>query len=53
MEDGPEPRKVSQEVSKKLICIAHRRETSNLPNVSVRCKQKRLQRLSETVRTNN
>ena len=31
----------------------HRCETSNSLNESVRCKQKRLQRLSETVTTNN
>jgi len=33
--------------------IAHRRETSNALNASVRCEQKRLQRLSETVPANN
>jgi len=31
----------------------HRRETSNALNASVRCEQKRLQRLSETVPANN
>jgi len=31
----------------------HRCETFNALNASVRCKQKRLQRLSETVSTNN
>ena len=31
----------------------HRRETSNALNASVRCKQKRLKRLSETVPANN
>jgi len=31
----------------------HRRETSNALNASVRCEQKRLQRLSETVLANN
>ena len=36
-----------------MIYIAHRRETSNAPNGSVRCEQKRLQRLSETVPANN
>jgi len=39
-------------VSKKSIYIAHRRETSNALNASVRCEQKRLQRLSETVPAN-
>ena len=34
---------------KKSIYTAHRRETSDALNASVRCKQKRLQRLSETV----
>jgi len=42
-----------KQVSKKSIYIAHRRETSNALNASVRCKQKRLQRLSETVPANN
>jgi len=37
-------------VIKKSIYIAHRRETSN---ASVRCEQKRIQRLSETVLANN
>ena len=41
------------EVSKKSIFIAHRRETSNALNASVRGEQKRLQRLSETVPANN
>jgi len=36
-----------------LIYIAHRPETSNALNALVRCKQKRLQRLSETVPANN
>ena len=31
----------------------HRRETYNVLNASVCCKQKRLQRLSESVPTNN
>ena len=35
------------------IYIVHRRETSNALNASVRCEQKRLQRLSETVPANN
>jgi len=35
------------------IYIAHRRETSNALNASVRCKQKRLQKLSETVPANH
>ena len=35
------------------IYIAHRRETSNALNASVRCQQKRRQRLSETVLANN
>jgi len=35
------------------IYIAHRRKTSNALDASVRCGQKRLQRLSETVRDNN
>ena len=38
---------------KKSIYTAHRRETSDALNASVRCKQKRLQRLSETVLANN
>jgi len=37
----------------KSIYIAHRRETSNALNASVRCEQKRLQRLSGTVPANN
>jgi len=41
------------QVSKKSIYIAHRRETSNALNASVRCEQKRLKRLSETVPANN
>ena len=36
-----------------MVYIAHRRETSNALNASVRCEQKRLQRLSETVPANN
>jgi len=36
-----------------LIYIAHHRETFNALNASVRCEQKRLQRLSETVPANN
>jgi len=36
-----------------LIYIAHRRETSNALNASVRCEQKRLKKLSETVPANN
>jgi len=36
-----------------LINTAHRHDTSNALNASVRCKQKRLQRLSETVPANN
>ena len=40
-------------VSKKSIYIAHRHETSNALNALVRCKQKRFQRLSETVLANN
>jgi len=36
-----------------LIYIAHHRETSNVLNASVRCEQKRLQKLSETVPANN
>jgi len=36
-----------------LIYIAHRHETSNALNASLRCEQKRLQRLSETVPTNS
>jgi len=35
------------------IYIAHRRETSNVLDASVRCEQKRLQRLSETFPANN
>jgi len=35
------------------IYIAYCRETSTTLNASVRCKQKRLQRLSETVPANN
>jgi len=31
----------------------HHRETSNALNASVRCKQKRIQRLSETLPANN
>jgi len=31
----------------------HRRKTSNALNASVRCKQKRLKKLSETVPANN
>ena len=38
--------------SKKSIYIAHRRETANALNASVRCEQKRLQGLSETVSAN-
>jgi len=44
---------VSKSNLKKSIYIAHRRETSNALNASVRCEQKRLQRLSETVPANN
>jgi len=33
-------------------CIKHPRKTSNTLNASVRCEQKRLQRLSETVPAN-
>ena len=40
-------------VSKKSIYMAHRRGTSNALNASVRCEQRRLQRLSETVPANN
>ena len=40
-------------VSKKSIYIKHHRETSNALNASVRCEQKRLQRLSETVPASN
>jgi len=36
-----------------LNYIAHCRKTSNALNASVRCKQKCLQRLSETVPANN
>ena len=43
----------SKEVSKKSIYIAYHRETSNALNASVRCKRKRLQRLSETGPANN
>ena len=46
------PHTVSKK-SKKSVYIAHRRETSNALNASVRCEQKRLQRLSETVPANN
>ena len=45
-------RKVST-VTKKSIYIAHRHETSNALNASVRCEQNCLQRLSETVLANN
>ena len=50
MECKPPP---SKQVSKKSIYIVHRRETSNALNASVRCEQKRLQRLSETVPDSN
>jgi len=42
-----------EKVSKKSIYIARRHETSNALNASVRCEQKRLQRLSQTVPANN
>jgi len=36
-----------------LIYIAHRREASSVLDASVRCEQKRLEKLSETVAADN